>query len=394
MFVIGNYTINLKFGDTVVPVTPSMIQEITVTQDLDRLLPTFKLVVKDATGLLGEIVPFDKGQNIITLGVSRGSNADDLNEFKFLVDRRSTASNKDYAIQGVLDVPGLLDPEWTRALTGNVKTNLETICEDEFNISDTEIGLSLNYNKTLVQPGWNNAKFLVYLRKNLVGRNSEAGYYCFIKNVRGEPIFVFRSIDEIFTSPVKYNLIVGHKEYKDYFPVNEFKIFDDSQIITSLAAKIQNYSYFNYSTGQYVSRSIGIDEYPSLSQQHLVDDDNVIEGSWFTGLGRSNDFTTNFDGRMRNSYYKGVTGFINMWASTWGLENASPGDIVKVVFSEALSGGGDLFLYQHSGYWMVKRVVHIFTSSFMTNFLLVRSGIDTDIENSLVEAQNQKRRKA
>ena len=67
-----------------------------------------------------------------------------------------------------------------------------------------------------------------------------------------------------------------------------------------------------------------------------------------------------------------------------------PGDIVKVVFNEAFASG-DFFLYQHSGFWLVKRVVHVLTSSFMSNILLTRNGIDSSIENTLVEAVHQKR---
>jgi len=392
MFYIGNYYINLKFGNTIIPVTPSMIEEITITQDIDRFLPTFKLAVKDATGLLGEIAPFDKNLNLVSLEIARNVSVDDLNEFNFTVDRRSAISNKDYVIQGVLNVSGLFDPEKTRALTGLIKSNLESISEDELNISNTEVGASLNYEKTIVQPKWNNAKLLRYLKSNLIGRNNEAGYYCFIKNIHGEPTFVFKSVNELFVSPVQYKFIVGHKEYKDFYPVNEFRVFDDSKLVVGLAAKTQEYSYFDYSTGTYTSSNVSIDDYPSLVEHHLVDDDDATEGISFSRLGRSNDFTEDFGGRVRNDYYERITSLISMWISTWGLENIAPGDIVKVIFSEALQRG-KLFLYQHSGYWMVKRVVHVLTNSFMTNLLLVRSGIDTDIETTLAEAKNQKRKK-
>jgi len=392
MFYVGNYYINLKFGDTIIPLSPTMIEELTITQDIDRFLPTFKLGVKDATGLLGEIAPFDKNLNSVSLEIARNVSIDDLNEFRFRVDRRNAISNKEYVVQGVLDVDGLFDPQRTRALTGSIKSNLESIAEDELDISSTEVGASLNYEKTIVQPNWSNARFLRYLKKNLIGRDNEAGYYCFIKNVQGEPIFVFKSIDELFVSPVHYNFIVGHKEYKDFYPVNEFKVFDDSKLVVGLAAKTQSYSYFDYATGEYVSRSISIDDYPSLVEHHLLDDDDSTSGITLSKLGRSNSFTEDFDGRVRGDYYERITGLISMWISTWGLENISPGEIVKVIFGEAMERG-KLFIYQHSGYWMVKRVVHILTTSFITNLLLVRSGVDTDIETTLMEAQNQKRKK-
>jgi len=50
---------------------------------------------------------------------------------------------------------------------------------------------------------------------------------------------------------------------------------------------------------------------------------------------------------------------------------------------------GQLFLYQHSGLWLVKRVVHLIGDSFQTRLLLTRCGIDTDILTSLIEAENR-----
>ena len=79
-----------------------------------------------------------------------------------------------------------------------------------------------------------------------------------------------------------------------------------------------------------------------------------------------------------------------MWISTWGTENIAPGDIVKMVFSEAFASG-DFYLYQHSGYWLVKRVVHSLTTTFMTNILLTRNGIDSSVANTLLVAERYKK---
>jgi len=388
VYLVGNYLINIKIGDVLVPVPPQMIQELTITEDIDRLLPTFKLVLKDATKSLGDIIPFDKSSDLISIEISRTPGVDKLNEFKFLVDRREVFSGTDYSVQGILNIEGLLDPSRTRVLTGNIKTNLESIARDELNIENTEIDASLNYDKTLLQPDWTNAQLLRYWKRNLLGNDQQADYYCFVKNVIGEPIFVFKSINELVSSSVQYNFMIGHKQFEDFYPVSEYKIFDNSRLINQFGTKTQSYSYFDYSTGSYSNRSISIEKYPSLVEQHLIDDDSDISGVRIVE-GRSNDFTSNFEGRERNSYYNRLTNLINMWISTWGLQNASPGDIVKVVFNEALDFG-DLFLFQHSGYWMIKRVVHSLTTSFMTNFLLIRSGIDTSIETSLLRASHPK----
>lgn len=397
MIVTGNYQINIKFGDVLVPVLPQMLEELTITQDIDRVLPTFKLVIKDATGLLGEIVPFDKNLNNMDIEIARGINPDNFNNFNFYVKRRSPSSDKMYEVEGLLNVKGLFSPIKQRALTGNIKTSIETIVRDELEITKTEVGASLDYEKIILQPSWNNIKLLGYLKDNLIGNNNECGFYCFIKNKKGEKTFVFKSIDEIFLSPVVYKFIVGHKQYEVemkegepevFYPVSDYKIFDNSQFISDFAAKTQHFDYFDYDTGEMVEDSVSIEDCPSLSEHFLVDDDNDIQGYRFSRLGRSNSFTLDFQGKVRNNFYKRTTEFIHMWIATWGLENISPGDIVQVIFSEALMRG-KLFLYQHSGYYMVKRVVHIISTSFMTNLLLTRCGIDTDIATSLMKAPKQ-----
>lgn len=398
MINVGNYQINIKFGDVLVPILPQMLEKLTITQDIDRVFPTFRLAVKDASSLLGEIIPFDKNLNNMDIEIARGINPDNFNNFNFYVKRRNPSSDGMYEVEGLLNVKGLLSPIKKRALAGNVKTNMEAVVNDELKITKTEVGASLDYEKTLLQPSWNNIKLFRYLKNNLIGNNNECGFYCFIKNIKGEKTFVFKSIDELFLSPVAYKFIVGHKQYETrtieglpevLYPVSEYKILDNSQFMSDFAAKTQRFDYFDYDSGTMVDGSISIEDCPSLSEHFLIDDDNDIQGLHSPRLGRSNGFTPDFQGKVRNSYYKRTTEFIHMWIATWGLENISPGDIVQVIFSEALQRG-KLFLYQHSGYYMIKRVVHIVGTSFMTNLLLTRCGIDTDIATTLMEAPKQK----
>jgi hypothetical protein len=196
-------------------------------------------------------------------------------------------------------------------------------------------------------------------------------------------------LDEIFLSPIKYKFIVASKEYEDFYPVVDYKVYDDSSLLSDFSGKSQDYHYFDYETGEYITTNLGIDDCPALAENFLIDEDNDVK-FLFPRLGRSNDFTSNFEGKIKTSLYKRVTNFIGMWISTWGLENISAGDIVQVTFGESLQKG-NLFLYQHSGYWMIRRVVHVISTSFMTNLFLVRCGVDTDIETTLLETINQKK---
>lgn len=385
MIVAGNYILNVKIDDIIVPIEPQKIDEFTITQDIDRLLPVFRLRVTDPTGSLIHIIPFDKASSDISLEIARGTNHDNLNEFKFTVERRRCIEENKYEIAGVLDVNELFSSVKCRSLTGNLKTNLENIATTELEIPETEVGVSLNYEKTIIQPHWTNAKLLRYLKNNVVGRDNEAGYHCFIKNIKGRTVFVFKSLDELYVKPVEYKFIVGPDTFQNYYPVSMYRIYDNSELIADYGAKSQEYDYFNYNTGEYVDKSIPVNDCPSLAEHFLINKDDVSDGAPFFRFGRSNDFTTDFDGKARNSYYNRLKQLICMWISTCGLENVVPGDIVQVIFGEMLHRK-DLFVYQHTGLWMVKRAVHLIGQSFLTNLLLVRNGIDTEMDTSLIPA--------
>lgn len=386
MNITGNYDLEIKIGDNIIPVQPQMIEELTISQDMERLVPTFTLRVKDSTNLLANIVPYDKQSNNITITFSRSGLFDRRNEFNFSVKRRRALSDRTYEVDGILTTEGLFSPYRNRALTGNLKSSLETVCSDELKLEDTEIGDSLSYVKTVLQPYWTNARLLRYLRNRVEGSGGETCYYCFIKNYRGDPILVFKSLEEILLSEVSFNFIIGAKPFENFFPVSEYRIYDNSQLRAFFTARTANYNYFDYETGAYTSSSsITVDDCPSLSEYYLVDNEDTTKAC-IPYLGRSNDFTSDFNGRIGQCFYGELTNSVSMWISTWGIEDVVPGNIVLVVFAEAMMRG-NLFVYQHSGFWMVKRVVHLLGNSFMTNLLLVRCGIDTDIETSLSSAK-------
>lgn len=390
MQYIGGYQLALTIGDVYIPIQPMMIQELTISQDIDAFLPTFKMILRDSTGLLGEIIPLDKDANNISLKIT-GSLGDDFsNEFKFLVKRRKTSFSKEYAVEGVLNVPGLLDPPKSRALTGNVYSSISDIATNELKISNIEIGQSLQFDKTIIQPLWTNAQLFRFLKENLLGVNQQGGYYCFIKNTQSLPTFVFKSLNELVEQNSVANFMIGHKQYEDFYPVVDYQVLDSSQLIGQFGSKSQSYCWFDYDTGTFNNGTVELSEFPSLAEQFLINTDNDIVGTANYNTGHSNAFHDNFEGRIKNKFYNSINGLVNMWISCWGNEVIAPGDIVKVVFNEAFASG-DFYLYQHSGYWLVKRVVHVLTSSFMTNILLTRSGIDSSIENSLIIAEHSKR---
>lgn len=388
--VVGNYYLRINFGGFIVPIQPQMIKEVSITQDIDSFLPTFRIAILDSGNYLTNIIPYDKSLNTVTIEIGKTTFSNDLNLFNFRVLRRTPIADGLYEISGILDVEKLLSYSVSRGFGGTIKNTLEEISR-EIGINNVNIGDSLSYRKNLVQPNWTNSKFLRYLQNNVIGKDGQAGYYCFVTNKKSERSFVFRSISEIFTDPIKYKFLVGQGAYEDYYPIVDYKIFDNSSLLSEFGSKDQTYSYFDYSSGTYKNSTIDVTDCPSLTELILIDKNDETKNSPYMKFGISNDFTSDFNGKVRNSYYDRVTNLINMWITTWGLENLVPGDIVKVVFAESLRRG-DVYVYQHEGYWMVKKVVHMFTTSFVSNVLLTRCGIDTNIDNSLIEASDYRKK--
>lgn len=386
MELTGNYNLEIEIAGNQVPIVPHMIEELTICQDIDRLVPTFTFRVKDVTKILNLIVPYDKESNDIRITFSRANRYDERNIFNVSAKKRRVLSDNSYEITGVLTTEGLFSPYRNRALPGILRDNLIDIVDEIPEIVNYEIGKSLNVNKTVLQPYWTNAKLLRYLKQRIKGTGGELCYYVFIKNTEGMPTLVFKSINELFVSPIKYKFIVGAEPFEDYYPISEYRIFDYSQFRTFFSAQTSIYHYFDYDTGTYqCSNELDIANYPSLTEFHLVNKDDETE-TCGTFLGRKNDFSGDFQGRVGQTFYDSITKSIYMWISTWGIESIAPGDITQVLFAEAMNRG-NLFVYQPSGFWMVKRVVHVLGSTFMTNLLLVRNGVDTDMNTTLLEAE-------
>ena len=368
---------------------PRMFREITITQDMDKLVPVFRVSMQDAGGNLSELLPYDASANSVTLEFGRTPASNQLNRFDFQVLRRFPQSQGMFEMLGMLNVPGLYNFAQSRSFSQSIKTTLEDLAV-EMGVSNMVVSPALAYVKTLIQPYWTNARWLGYLQNRLVGKGGEFGWRCFIKNFRGQPTFVFRSLGELFSDPVQYNFIVGEESFQDHLPLFDVQVFDNSGILNQFGPQVQKYLYYDFNAGTFQNTgSTSITDQPGLTDFHLVDNSDTADGVPLL-FGRSNEFNPNFTGPVQTAYANRLLDGVQMWAVSLGLENIVPGDIVKVLFAESLVRG-NMFTYQHAGYWMVRRVVHIFDTSFVTRLLLVRTGVDTSLQTTLMPVQDRKK---
>jgi len=398
--ILGSHKINLKFGETVIPFDYEGVDEFVIIQDINMFLPMISIKLKDTMGVFTHMAPFDKGMTRISVGITSGagsSNNDDSepdNIFDFIVYKENSesefSSSNTYGIKGLLDVNGLLAPERCRSWNSSVKSILEGIANNELNVDETKISYSLSDRKKIVQPYWTNAQLIKYLMNNMTGAGDEGGYFSFLCNVNCKTRFVFNTWHEMCLSDTKYKFIVNDEPYQDCYPIYDYTIINNYKILGFAGSKSQSCLYFDYDNDEVVDYDESINDFMSLSDFHMIDNEDEDVKNYMSDTGRSNEFTSDFKGKVKTSYYKRLGNTVKMWALTWGLPNLAPGDIVVVLFAQGM-GSGNIYGFQYSGYWMVERVVHTFSNAFRTRMLLTRNGVDTDIDTSLLAASKRKK---
>ena len=388
----GNYIVKLAFGGEDVAIDTQNIKEFTIVSDMNKMLPEFRIQLHDAGGILTHLVPFDKGMSTITIQISDSLKNTLYTAYNFTVYRRQPegifGASSVYDIRGLLEINGLFAPSHSRGFTGTVTSTLTQVAE-EMGVDETDISPSLNYVKTIIQPNWSNMTFLNYLSRNLSGKSSEGGYNIFIRVRDGKSSFVCRTHQELAKNPIRINMAVNDNPVEDHFPVMDYFIMDNYKLFGVFGAKKQYYSYFDYNNSEFKEEELDATDFFSLSDYFLIDGDDT-EVSGVLENGTNNEFTTDFVGRMKASYYRRLNSLSKIWVLTWGQPNICQGDIAKLLFMQG-KASGNLQAFQYSGYWMIERVVQSFTDTFRTRLLLTRCGVDTDKGCTLVSATKKRR---
>jgi len=394
MFTLqDNYRIKLMFGQTEIPITPQHIDELTIVQDMEKFLPSFRLRIKDSDGVLTHVAPFDISLSKISISILEDSVDNKNSNFDFTIFRRFPES--DATLQSSLDIVGLLDmqgmfsPDYCRSWNKSIGTVLRDIAVDELKCNKVEISPSLNTAQILVQPRWSNIQFLKYHKGNLLGRTDEHNFKCFIKVEGNSKTFVFKSIDELIKERPTYTFQASGEVKDDIYPMFSYKIIDNYRIFESFGGKTQSYSYFDYTNSEFVHKEEQASNYLSLADYFLFDGSDSSNSNEMTDTGRSSEFTKDFAGRIKTKYSHRLNSAVKMWVSTVGLKGLVPGMVVLLVFPQSTDYGG-VRMHQYSGFWLVERVSHSIGSMFATAMLLTRNGLDTEKNTTLVKATRKK----
>lgn len=380
----------MSFGEIKVQTTPADIQDITIFQYLDKFVPALSLKLVDSQGILQHFSPFDKNMSRVSLTISESITGKDSNSFNFLIWRRnnsslSTASSV-YDAKGLLNIKNMFFPSFTRSFTQSIIKTLTDIAINELQVDEVQISNTLRNVKQIIQPSWSNAQLFSYLEENLEGSNGEFGYRIFIKNKNDKTIFVCKTFEELIKEPVKFKFIVNDNLVEDMIPVFDFDIVDNYRV---WGFRQRQYSFFDYDNSKFVSNTVDVSDFPSLTFYHMMEQEDSNDSFGLNVAGRSNDFTKAFEGKAKSRFQEGLMNLAQMWILTWGLPNITPGDIIDLTFAQGISGL-DINNYQYSGFWLVNRVVHSIKDTHRTRLFLIRNGLNTNLNTSLVKAKNRK----
>jgi len=385
----NNYFLQVQFGQQTIPITPSMIREFTIVQDLNKFLPELRMRLADSTGAFTHLIPFDRNMSEVTVMLgTTGGNAIQQ-QYIFDIYRRYPTSegilSGEYDAIGLMHLPGLYSPKYSRSFNQNVSDTIDAIGA-ELNVEATNISSSLDYTKSLIQPLWTDAQFLQYLCENLKTPDGHSNFRCWFSAEDSiNTTLNFMSYDELLQSSVQWQYAWGDQDYENVEAIQTYEIIDNYKYLQVLGTQQQSSTYFNYATGQWVTNIAPLSKVPSLTPFYLVDSNDPVVDQIYLDTGRSNSFTSNFSGKVNSIYETRIHSLTKLWIVGQGNFALRPGDIVQV---EAPSDPNNTFQYQYSGFWMVERIVLSFGDTLHMKLLLTRDGITTSSSTTLVPASN------
>lgn len=383
------YQLRFKFGSQDISISPASSNRFEITEYLDRFLPTIYIDFRDASGFLTHLTPHDSRYNTMSVSFSNDLKREKEKDLKFKIFRRKPASVVGYSNNilycGILDIKTMFSPNYQRGwANSSLESVIRSICST-MNFSELNIKTGVSEAVSIVQPNWTNAQMLNYIAEHLKSNSGEAGFlvYCDIPNffttrlnfvsltslLKQKPKFTYMSTPDAFDSTI--------------YPIHTHEIIDNFDLIAHLGVSKQDYGYFDFVTGKYISRTINLEDvtFQGLSDYFAYDTQDGVEGLSQNYLGVTNNFTKDYDGLARGNYYKKLNSLTKMWITSNGNAEVNPGDIVKVVFPEA-GRNVDITDYQYSGQWLVERVKHQFGSVYLTSLLLTRCGVDSGKETT------------
>jgi hypothetical protein len=389
--IAGNYRLRVRIGKQDVTVSPESFTAIDIIEYIDRILPAFTVTFKDARGILTHKTLTDSMHNTMTFSFAMDNETPyEGKDMRFRIYRRKPEMYTEIAnmvkFTGLLDVPNVFSPQYQK---GWVKTSIQSILEDigaSMGIASYRFDPGLTQVVSIVQPQWNNAMFLQYLADRVAQSFGETGYFAFVDvDTKGDPRLNFRSLTSLLKQQAKKVIKMTKMPDGIMMPLYNFEGIDNFEPLNILGIGKQSYSYFNWMTGVQVDDEIPIEEaiFTSLSKYFAHDPTINTVGITQQELGRTNEMVPDWKPVLKGRYYKKINSLVKQWITTMGTTELSCGDLIKVVFTE---DPAEMMNYQYTGFWMIERIVHHISNTYLTKLLVTRPGVDSEVDTTLQRA--------
>lgn len=407
----SNYYLDIKFGEVAgktkaksnrLNTQVNVIDSLVIVQDINRMLPSFRLKFIDPTTEYTQLAPFDNSLSRIRISFNRNKYPENPATFDFDTYRVFPTSEFLFDAEGFIQIENLFSPEKIRGFSNSisVKTHLETIAFNDLKVDRVEISGSLeNAYQSILQSDISNDELFTYLKNNLLGTRNEAAYFCYIKQDKLERVFVFKSLRELYLQKPKYYFTDSTHAFgsatagKVYYPILDHKAFDNRNLFGKLGVRGIDYTYFDYETTEFKYNRINTkdndlqeDDFLSLTHYLAIDSGDEDVGLSITNNGRTPTSRSDFKGNIKNELHKRLNDLSRFWITSWGIEDVSVGDVVSTEFAASPSLLG---LHQYNGSWLVERVIHMLGANFGTRLLLSRCGINTSEKTTLVKVSDK-----
>jgi hypothetical protein len=389
-----NYSLSFSIGGIPFQLAPQNFKSLDVIEYIDRFLPAFTITLKDASGVLANNMLNDETYGQVEIQFASAYNLQMTKDMTFRVYRKKSEGHTDQSnnimLDGLLDVKNLFAPEYQRGWANVPISKILLDIGGSMEIPNYDYDPSMSAFTSIVQPRWANSLFLRWLADRLELATGEGGFFVFIDasvasdvNPRGAPRLTFRSINSFLKQTPTKTLSFDKISTSDILPIINHEVVDNNIVYNLIAPAQQPFTYFDYELGEQIEdeADVGDDSMTALSNYISFDPYLNQEGTCIDDIGRTTEFNPTYTPVIQGIVNKNANSILGLWVNTLGFTDIRCGDIVKCV---TISDSDQMANHQFTGNWMVARIVHHLDNTYITRLLLVRPGIDTSLDTSLL----------
>lgn len=400
--IADQYNLDISVAGESLPLDQDFIGSLTLMESIHNQLPSIELVYNQPVSLLYESRPLT-GMEKIEIELSKQQTDDQVFRRQYRCLHSSpvkSGSRRPNApamkIKGLLEPVKHLQNGQHRGVEGTPSDVVENVVSSVADSVRTDPSRD-RQNRSWVQPGWINSKFLHYLEDRAVSRRGFGDYYAFFRSNKD---FQFRTMDSMYqepTQPEEYSKVVftesetnkNRTNPSDLVSNKELNLVVDYNWVNDLSSTIDegtlgfnSYSY-DWRAGEYTGDTKYMDEltdHVSLTDRSLYRSEQYREGEFSTSQANYFDGFKRYSGetedRTKEQILRSNNNTSQLVVTVRGrMESIYAGDKIEVaIVDNAVSGEIQQVL---SGHWIVANKTESILEEYHTKMVLTRDGLNS-----------------